>query len=486
MACNSYAADTNASSLAVTKDETIDANTIWTYQEPNEISAFAATLEKTARDPISADRQRRKGTNTSLTASPQYSADLTIDMVAYFMPGFMFSVWKGNQPESYTVNTVDGTTETYNGDAGATLTAGTLVFASGYAQPANNGLKTVASGTATTVVVNEDLVDETAGDAARLYVVGVRGATGDLEIDGAGDLISTLLDFTTLGLSVGQYIHVGGQAASNRFATAANFGLARIVSIATNKLELAARDGTFVTDSGAGQDVDILFSAFVRNVPVGDADFNKQFYNMEVTYNTETTLYEYADCCINNTLALNNALQDKSTLDLGFVGKDVPEPVTSPKDGTRVNQVRTEAYNTTADIVRLRVADDTDTGLSTFFKDTNLSLSNNVAPEYILGQLAAEFINFGNFEIDIDTSVVFTDSVILAAIRNNTTLSLELAYQNSEGGFVMHMPSGTFSDGTKNFERNAKLKITSPFMAHKDDTLDYTMGVSLFWYLPTA
>lgn len=486
MSCESYAADTSATSLAVTKDETISASTEWLYMEPNEYSSFSATIEKTARDPISKDRQRRKGTNTSVTASPAFTADMTLDMIAYFIPGFTFSVWEGLQPESYAVNSVDGTTETYSVDAGAALAAGMLVYASGWAMPENNGLKTVASGTATTVVVNEDVVDETAPGSARLYVVGVRGATGDLEIDTEGNLISTTLDFTTLGLVVGQYIHIGGQAAANRFATADNFGLARVVTVSANKVELLSRGTTFTTDNGAGQDVDILFSGFCRNYDVGDANFNKQWYHMEATYNTETTLYEYADCALNNTLSINNSVSDKTVMDLGFVAKDIPAPVTSARDGTRSNQVRTEAYNTSSDIVRLSLRDGSDTGLTTFFKDTNLTLTNNVAPEYVLGQLTAEFINFGNFEVDIDTQAVFTDGVILNAIRNNTTLSLDLAYRNGDGGFVIHLPSGTLGDGSKNFERNAKVKITSPFAAHRDETLGYTMGTSLFWYLPTA
>lgn len=485
MTCeNTKAADTNATSLAVTKDAMpATADTKWVYQQPNEISSFSATIEKTARDPISRDRQRRKGSITTLAAAPAFTSDLTLEMVSYYMPSFLFTIWKGLQPESYTVVDAVATGSTYNVETGdAILTDGTLIHVSGFINPENNGIKTVASGTATTVVVNEMLIDETADAEVRMYVVGVRGASGDLQIDAEQNLISTTLDFTTLGLAEGQFFHLGGSDTANQFANAS--GKARIAQIEANRLVLEARDEAYTADTGAGKEVDLFFSAFARNVPVGDVDFNKQFFHMEATYNTDPTLYEYGDCCLNNTLAINNALQDKATMDLGFVGKDVTVPSDTPRIGTRVNQLETEPFNTTSDIVRLRLADTDDTGVSTFFKDTNISINNNVAAEYVLGQLEAEFMNFGNFEVDIETSVVFTDAVVLSAIRNNTTLGLSMAYKNGDGGFVLDMPCGTFSDGSKNLARNEKIKLNSPFMVHKDEERGYSMSVSLFWYLP--
>lgn len=484
MSCeNSKAADSNATGLAVTKAQTFDANTKWLYMEPNEIGSFSSSIEKVARDPITQDRQRRKGSITSVATAPQFTADMTLEMIHFYMDTFLFSVWKGLQPDSYTVTDAAATGSTYTVETGgAVLTAGTLVFADGFVNPENNGLKTVTSGTATTVVVNETLVDETASSTVRLYTVGVRGATGDLQIDANQDLTSTVLDFTTLGLTVGQYINIGGALAANKFDNAT--GKARIAVIEANKLTLEARGSTYTADPGTGKDVDILFSAFVRNVPVGDVDFLKQFYHMEATYNTDPMLYEYADCCVNNTLAINNALQDKAVLDLAFVGKDLLPPVDTPRDGVRSNQVETEPFNTSSDIMRLRVSDTDDNGVTTFFKDTNISITNNVAAEYVLGQLAAEFMNFGNFEVDIETSVLFTDAIILNAIRNNTTLGIDMSYKNGDGGFVLSLPCGTFGDGSKSFPRNQKITVTTPFMAHRDADRGYTMGVSLFWYLP--
>lgn len=45
-----------------------------------------------------------------------------------------------------------------------------------------------------------------------LDVTGVQGASGDIEIDANGDLTSTILDFTTLNLTPGQMIFIGGDS----------------------------------------------------------------------------------------------------------------------------------------------------------------------------------------------------------------------------------------------------------------------------------
>ena len=249
---NSKAADSNATGLAVTKsDMPATATTPWLYMEPNEISSFAATIEKVARDPLSQDRQRRKGSITTVSAAPQFTADLTLEMVSYFAPGFLFSVWKGLQPDSYSVVDAAEAGNTYTVVTGdAVLTAGMLVHVDGFVNPENNGLKTVTGGTDTTITVGETLVDEAATDKARIYFAGVRGAAGDLEIDAEQNLISNVLDFTTLGLTAGQYIQIGGAATDNQFTNAS--GKARIAVIEANKLVLEARDAVYTADDWYG------------------------------------------------------------------------------------------------------------------------------------------------------------------------------------------------------------------------------------------
>lgn len=150
--------------------------------------------------------------------------------------------------------------------AGAAFVAGQLVLFSGFAAAANNGLRKVTTGSATVpAFAGSGLVDEPApAAAARIKVVGFEGAAGDITATATG-LASTALDFTTLGLSIGQWIKIGGTAAATRFGTAACNVWARVVGIAARALTLDNLPAGWSADAGAGKTVRIWGGDVIRN-----------------------------------------------------------------------------------------------------------------------------------------------------------------------------------------------------------------------------
>ena len=98
----------------------------------------------------------------------------------------------------------------------------------------------------------------------RLKVVGFQGASGDITAT-AGGLGSTSLDFTTLGLAVGQWIKVGGTAAGDRFATAGLNDWARIVAISANALTLDNKPSGWTTDAGTSKTIKVWFGDYIKN-----------------------------------------------------------------------------------------------------------------------------------------------------------------------------------------------------------------------------
>lgn len=126
------------------------------------------------------------------------------------------------------------TTDTFTVASGGTaVVAGMLVKAEGFTNAANNQVFRATSSTGTTIVgTGLALTAEAAPPAtAKLKVVGFQGAAGDLVLTTSG-MTSTLLNFTTLGLTVGRWLKIGGTAAASRYtATSANVvGRAIIVS----------------------------------------------------------------------------------------------------------------------------------------------------------------------------------------------------------------------------------------------------------------
>lgn len=179
----------------------------------------------------------------------------------------------------------DGTADSVITDAGtvantyAVVSGGTaakvghLVRATGFAQSANNQIFRVASSTATTIVgTSLSLVAETApAAAAKLKVVGFQGASGDITslADGIG---STALDFTTLGLVVGQWIKIGGTLDTSQFAYLVTLGAtsraaawARITAITATKLTLDNLPSFWTTDSGTSKTIKVWFGDEIKN-----------------------------------------------------------------------------------------------------------------------------------------------------------------------------------------------------------------------------
>lgn len=477
------AADTNATGLSICRECEPTALTKWTNLQPNEVGSFSPEISTTARNPISADRNNRKGTITGLAASPSFTSDTYMDALRYFGDAFMYAVWKGAAPFGLLPTAVTATG--YTVPAGGALTAGALVLAKGWNTAANNGLKVVGSGSTATEVKVSGLTAEAGNASAVLHVAGVRGASGDLQIDASGNLISTALDFTTLGLTVGQQIHIGSELTANRFANAADYGLAYVVSVAAHKIVLGGTSQAFAADTGTGKSIDLLFGSFTRNVAVTDADFQKVRHTMEMRYNTAPVLYEYARDCYCNTLALSFPNEDKSTMEMGFIGKDIEAPVSTRKLGASwKDQIQSTAFNTASDFARIRLVDVDPLGLSVYLKDTTVTIDNGASPETVLGNLGAAFVNLSNFTVTLDTETVMVDGAVIAAIRNNTTVSLTLGLRNDDGGFVLHIPAMTLGDGSKNLAANEKVKITTSGSVFKDDQLGYSLGLSLFPYLP--
>lgn len=475
---------------------------LWKLLEPNSIGGFGANITTVARNPISKDRQRKKGTITDLDSPVEFEGDLTGEHVLDFMSGFCFAVPNGpnvyGDQETDTITGVDGTAEEYDVSANGDLAAGQLIYCRGFTNSENNGLKTVAAGaTGTTIAVEEDIVDEVSPPYnARIEVCGFEGAAGDLEINASLNLISTVLDFTTLDLTVGQVIWIGGTATLNRFAldisSSVNRGWARITAIAANELTLDKKSSTYQTDDGAAKEIHFYYGNFIRNVSVDDADFDEASYQFEATYPdleaVGTDCYEYAKGNYCNQITFNLPLADKANCSFGFVGTDTEPPDTSRATGadTPLEPVQTVAFNTSADIARLRITEVDETGLSTYFKSLSLTINNNASPEKALANLGAVFMNIGNFDVDIEAQLLFTNKAVPAAIRANTTVTMDFSLRNDDGGLFFDLPAMTLGGGDKEFPENETVLINTPAQAFEDPTLGTSIGVSLFPYLPSS
>lgn len=502
---------TNQTSLAYAIEAsigTLPGSPTWKRTQPNDITSFGSTISKVARDPISPDRQRQKGVVVDLDSAVEAEFDITQEAVKDVVEGFMFATAKyptaGGAGQITPVQSgaafqnlaalAAGPGYTHDAIAQA-MAAGTLVFARGFTNAANNGLQEVDSGGSTTDtdIVGGAHVNETPGNQAnaQLEVAGVRGATSDITWTNATlTLASTVLDFTTLGLSPGQAVHIGGLTSSNQFAGGVLLG--RIVSIAANAIVFDKTSGTLAgDDAGTGVRVDLLFGAFIRNVAVTDSDFLERFFQWELALpNLEVPgpgdEYEYAKGNQANLLTMTAPLTDKATMTAAFVGQDTELPTTTRKSGaaTPVLPVETAGFGTSSNIGRLRIQESDGTTITSCLTDLTWTLNNQITGEKCLGSLGALFLNNGNLLVDIEATALLTDSRLISAVRENRTMTFDVLMNNDDGGVLFDVPSLTLGNGEKELPRNESVRIGLSGEAFGDATLGYTASWSLFAALP--
>jgi hypothetical protein len=477
----------------------------WKLVEPNSYGTLGSQIKKVARQPISKQRQKRKGILVDLDSSVEFECDVTLESVRDFGEAICLATHSGYTSGPIHLESgagfdslaaVSATGFSYTAIVGSTVPANRLVFARGFSTAALNGLWVVTAGSTTSSVAVSTLPASetpTQGQNATVEVCGVRGAVGDISMDANGNLTSAVLDFTTLGLTVGQFIKIGGALAANQFATAAYNGTARVMAVAAHLLTLDKRSWTVGSaDTGAGQLIDVLFGQFTRNVPVDDARFVERSLTFEASMvglqnPGPGDEYLYPKGNFANEMGFNLPLTDKAVMQMKFIGTDTPNPTTVRATGANnaVQPVQTAGFGTSSDIIRLSLRDGTtQVDQSAFWKKVDLKINNGVTPEKILALLGAKYMNVGILSVDLDAEALFTTDVLLSAIRNNTTMTMDFILRNSDGGVAVDIPSMTIGDGKLNLPRYKTVTIQEKCEAFIDATLGYSISFSGFPYLP--
>lgn len=479
----------------------------WRRHQPNTITKFGAAFKKITRDPIGAGRQAQQGDVTDLEAPTEWAGDFTKDLVDDFVEGMLMASTKHNGGSGtarlVVTAAVDGAAlaDSFTVAAGGALLEHTLVRSRGLRTAANNGIFEVAAGSAadSVKVPTDTLVAEAVGTnyLALVEVMGYRGVAGDIGMDGAGNLTSAgAIDFTTLGLYSGQWIWVGGaKLGANVFVAHPEYrGFAQIDTIAAGLITLKRRSWTVgALELPAGQRIDIYFGRWVRNTNSQSADYKETSYTFEVTYQTlgagATPEYEYAKGQYLANTTINIPSTDKVTVDLAFVGTDTEDPAAARKagaDALNVGPLQRAMFNTSVHLMRLRMSNVDETGLTTDIKSLKISLSNTVSREVVLANLGAKYLNVGDFTATVEGEFLFTSSDFVAGVRDNRVCQMEVALRNGDGAVLIDLPAVQLDAADRKFSANMSVTLDGKASGFEDPTLGYTCGMTIFPYLPAA
>jgi hypothetical protein len=187
--------DSNNTGLRAAEETTIGvlpaaASQIWEALEPNSYDDFGVTITTVARKPISASRQNKKGVTTDFDASGGFNTDITQTNLQSILQGLFFADLRKKAEFTGVITSVATADDSYNAASGLDVyRAGDLIFVTGMAQSANNGLKRVVTAIATKITVSENLVNETPPvTGTKLVQVGFQFDVSDATISSAGSL----------------------------------------------------------------------------------------------------------------------------------------------------------------------------------------------------------------------------------------------------------------------------------------------------------
>jgi hypothetical protein len=465
--------------------------------QPTAITKFGNITKKMARDIISSLRQREPGRAVDADSGVELEFDLTKDALDRDIE----DVFKA--AEKFSGNTGVGrffptavTATGYTVPSGGALTTNHLVFARGFVNAANNGLKVTTASIAAEIKAAGLAVEAAPPLNVTVELAGWRGAVGDIGLDVNGNLTSTVADFTTMGLFVGQWIWVGGTAGGvNAFATAAYRGWVRIKSIAAHLVTLELRNWVVgAADNGATKLIDLYFGSFIRDVGSLHADYKTPSRSVEWTLPKlgagSTTEWWYSRGNMNNTYTLNMSPGDKITVQGTWIGMVTDDPVTVQATGWSTPFVPTPGtfnmITTSADLARLRLQNSDETGLSTDFKSMTVKINNNVTGEKELGTYGNARLNVGGFDVDFDVNALLIDDGIIKALRDNRNPSLNWAMRNDDGATLCDAPCCDVEDAPPEAARNESVRIKGKIGARRHPTLNYTLSASRLPFCPAS
>lgn len=497
--------DSNVTGLAFAEEtavlKVLPATPVWYPLEPNSYKDFGGQIATVARNPINPSRQRRKGVTTDLDASGGFTQDITIANSPRLMQGFFFADAR-EKPTTAKLSAVAialtsvSATQYLAASGLAVFLNGHIIKASGLGTANNNGIKNVTASASGSVTVSETLTAEASPPAgSKIEVVGFKFPAASVAITIVGGLprmTSGTTDLTTLGFVPGEWIYLGGDgAAGTKFVN--NNGFARINAITAGYLEFDKTSWTPAAELATGLTISIWMGLVIMNEQL-PANIKRRTYNVErqLGNDTDGVMSEYLVGAVPNEFVLNMPQADKITADMSFVAVDNEQRtgITGVKSGTRATLPVVDAFNTSNDFSRIKLAlvsltDPAPTALFAYCTELSLTVNNNVTPNKAVGVLGAFDTSAGTFEVSGKVTAYFADITAVQAVRNNSDVTIDFVIVKNNSGILFDLPLLSLGDGRLSVEQDQPITLPLDTNAAQSK-FGHTLLFMTFAYLPSA
>lgn len=367
---------------------------------------------------------------------------------------------------------------------GAAFVVGMLALLQGFNVSTNNKKARVSSSTATTIVfpAASFTAETIIPVGASIRAVGFQGASADITATASG-LGSTALNFTTLGLVVGEWLKIGGSVAGEQFATAANNDWVRISAIAATALTFDRLPVGWSVDAGTGKTISVFMGDVLTN---GTTQRSNTFERQYLDHSPVS--YEYLTGMSLDKLSLQIDAQKIATLTLSYMGKQGSVTTTRAASATDVAAPTYDVLNASANVGRVGFDGASIIGPN-YVLSSSIDIANNLRNQPAVGSTGAVGEGNGEFTVTGKLTTYFGDKSILDKILNNTKTSFDvrLGYPATTSAnketILFDLPALKFADGSPTIPgKNSDVTIDGTYQAFRHATLGYTLLCQRYWY----
>ncbi len=358
-------------------------------------------------------------------------------------------------------------------DQGNAPVVNDIVRAEGFTNPANNGFHMVTgSPSNTSVPVTSALVDETPPTTARLHVVGRRAATSDIAAaTGPNRITSSALDFSTLGLAVGDWIKL------RNFATPANNDYVRISVIAANALTFDRVPTGWAADPGTGVQVELYLGERLVNGVL------KRSFTLEREFGDHSPVtYEYLRGMTVGGLTFTAPSQSIVTTQFSFLGAaSLLQDSGRFSGATTIPTDARGVLNSSSNVGRIARGGTPISGKN-FVTELSVEINNNLRNQNAVGFLGAVAIGAGECGVSGSLHTYFDDKSLAQDVINNVVTSIDARFQdNEQHALFFDLPRVKFSEGSPEVPgKNQDVVLNLSYQAILDEVLGYTIKLLRF------
>lgn len=452
--------------------------------QPIDLGFTPETIESEELDP---ERNVKDLILVNAAAGGGFETELSFEAWDTQLEGALFNDWvrkpnRRNDLGSTEITDVSTTTDTYTvTDTGTSFAEGMIVNAEGFTNDGNNGIKTVASGSdETSVVVNENLTDEASPPStAKLRQVGFIGTSGDIQTGiSPNRLFSSTLDFTTLNLSPGQLLNIGGEATSDKFATSEVNDFVRIESVTANAINLDVVPSGWVADNGSGKTIKVWVGDYIRN---GTA---KKHYTVEMQNQDHSPVtYRYFKGMVVDSLEMD--IQPNQIINGAVQWQGFSTTITNTRESgaTDKSPPSGNVLNASSNVGSL-LENGSPVTSPNYILGATLAINNELEQQTAVGNLGAIGVAAGKCRVTGQANTYFGDKTLLEKLINNTQTSLRFLFKRTDTKIRMSfdLPQVKYSGGTTQSD-DTNVTLPLDYVAYKHPTLGYTIQAQNFYYV---